>query len=559
MVSRKQVKLVWPAVLCAAAIVITPTPGRTASEADNRTPNSVRKFYADDPLPREPAARPVSGIAIRKVDHIYDFLNSSYVTPRREGKAAKHAPQPALDVNTLGEVPDSSWYTNRHAFQRMSIADLQRGPGNATPPSTKSAWVVVAAKSDGVTPGFVIEDGNKNRYVLKFDPPRSPEMCSAADVIGSKFFYALGYYTPENYVVHFRRENLEIGDGVMYRDPSGKKSPLTGHVVDGLLETQPMGPGGTYRALASRWLEGEVVGPFSYHGTRSDDPNDTILHQDRRVLRGLAVFSAWLNHHDTSEINTMDTLVTENGRQYLKHHLMDFGSILGSRGDGPKDPWIGHEHVIVRKKAVVQAVTLGVYVPRWQRSDYPKLKGVGLFDAWSFDPLEWIPEVPNSAFLMMDKVDAFWAAKQVAAFTDDEIRAIVATGELSDQRAADWIADCLIKRRDKIAQAWFSKVLALDRFRVADGILAFDDLSASYGTGTPRSYDVHWSTYDNDHGVLTPLSNASGTKLPPAPSATEYLAATIQCAGDSGQSCPAPVIVYLRCSGTEFRVVGIDR
>ena len=140
-----------------------------------------------------------------------------------------------------------------------------------------------------------------------------------------------------------------------------------------------------------------------------------------------------------------------------------------------------------------------------------------------------------------------------------KFRAMVETGKLSDPRAADWIADCLIKRRDKIAQAWFSKVLALDRFRVADGRLAFDDLSASYETGTPRSYDVHWSTYDNDHGVLTPLSNASGTKLPPAPSATEYLAATIRCAANPAESCPDPVTVYLRRSGTGFQVVGIDR
>jgi len=554
MVSRKQHVLTMRNAFWVAAIAVTGALGQQGSAEDHG-----RKFYADDPLWREPAPRPVSGVATRTVDHYYDFLDNTYVTPGREGKAAKHAPRPALDVNTLGEVPDSSWYTNRHAFHRMSIAELKRGPGNATPPSTKTAWVIVSAKSDGITPGFVIEDGNKIRYVLKFDPPSFPEMCSAADVIGSKFFYALGYYTPENYVVHFGRENLEISDGVMYRDPSGKKSPLTGNVLDKLLETQPIGPGGMYRALASRWLEGEVVGPFSYRGARSDDPNDTIPHQDRRVLRGLAVFSAWLNHHDTSDINSMDTLVTEDGRQYLRHHLIDFGSILGSRGDRPKDPWVGHEHVIARKRAVVQAVTLGLYVPRWERSDYPNLRGVGLFDAWSFDPLEWKPEVPNPAFLMMDKADAFWAAKQVAAFSDDEIRAIVATGELSDQRAADWIADCLIKRRDKIAQAWFSKVLALDRFRVADGRLAFDDLSSSYWSGTPRSYDVHWSTYDNDHGVLTPVPNASGTKLPPAPSATEYLAATIQCTADSGESCPAPVTVYVRRSGAEFQVIGIDR
>ena len=61
------------------------------------------------------------------------------------------------------------------------------------------------------------------------------------------------------------------------------------------------------------------------------DPNDTVAHQDRRVLRGLAVYASWVNHHDTSQINTMDALVTEDGRQYLKHHLIDFGSILGSQ------------------------------------------------------------------------------------------------------------------------------------------------------------------------------------------------------------------------------------
>jgi len=51
-----------------------------------------------------------------------------------------------------------------------------------------------------------------------------------------------------------------------------------------------------------------VVGPFSYRETRSDDPNDTIPHQDRRVLRGLGVFAAWLNHHDTRSINTWTLL-----------------------------------------------------------------------------------------------------------------------------------------------------------------------------------------------------------------------------------------------------------
>src|SRR5260370_33249811 len=107
----------------------------------------------------------------------------------------------------------------------------------------------------------------------------------------------------------------------------------------------------------------------------------------------------------------------------------------------------------------------------------------------------WKPNYPNPAFLMMDNEDAFGGAKQVAAFTDDEIKAIVKTGEYSDQRAADWIAECLIKRRDKIAQAWFSRVLPLDKFRIADGELAFADLSAARGIAPARTYNATWSTY----------------------------------------------------------------
>lgn len=556
MVSRKHLQLTSRVALWIAALVIA---GASAQPGLAEERGRNKKFYADDPLWQEPAPRPVSGIATRSIDHLYDFLDSTYVTPRREGKIARHEGRPALDVNTLGEIPDNAWYTNRHHARRMSIEELQRGPGNSTPPDSERPWRITSAKSDGITPGFVIEDSRKNRYVLKFDPPEYPELCSAADVIGSKLFYALGYNTPENYIVHFRREQLEIADGVKYRHPSGKRYPLTGRIVDRLLQEQPKAADGTYRALASRWLEGKVIGQFDYRGSRSDDPNDTIPHEQRRVLRGLAVFASWVNHHDTSQMNTMDTLVTEDGRSCVKHYLIDFGSILGSRGDRPKEPWIGHQNAVTHADAALRAASLGLYIPNWQRSGYPKLRGAGLIDSRSFDPLQWKPEAPNPAFVMMDKGDAFWAAKQVATFTDDEIRAMVATGKYSDQRTADWITDCLINRRDKIAQAWFSKVFALDRFRVADGRLEFDDLSADHTTGAPRSYEVNWATYDNDRGVLTPLSNSSGATIPHSPNRTEYLAATIRCAVAPARSGPGPVTVYLRRSEAGFEVVGIDR
>ena len=511
------------------------------------------KFYADDPLLREPAPHAVKQVARRDVDDLYDFLDNSFVTPRKEGKVVREGPHTAGDPNTLGDVPDNAWYTNRHYYHRMSIEELKRGPGNSTPPSA-GTWRIISAKTNGVTPGFVIEDDHKNRYVLKLDPPQYPEMASAADVIGSKALYALGYNTPENYIVHFRRENLEIAEGVTWRDASGKKHPLTARIIDELLRPQPKGEDGAYRGMASRYIAGKLAGPFSYAGTRSDDPNDIVPHEDRRELRGLEVFAAWLNHHDTKAVNSMDTLIDENGVHYLKHYLLDFGDILGSDGVQPKYAWSGHEYTIDGKTALVQMVTFGFDIPRWARAEYPNYRGVGRFDSKSFDPITWKPNYPNPAFWLMDREDAFWAAKQVAAFSDAEIRALVETGEYSDPRAARWIADSLIERRDKIAAAWFSRVLPLDKFSVVDGKLTFENLASGNDIGKGQ-YSVRWTSWDRDgHAIALPA--AAGFAVPAFAGDTHYLAATIRPAEVGNDD---PVTVYLRQGRTGTEVVGIER
>ena len=549
MVSHEQRNVVARMIVTAAfaaGVLAVPSVG-------GETP---KKFYSDDPLLCEPAPRPVKAVAKRDVDDIYDFFWNSFATPARARKDLRQGARPALDVNTLGEVPDSAWYTNRHFHRRMSIEELKRGPGNSTPPNPQGVWRVIAAKSDGVTPGFVIEDQRKNRYVLKLDPPQYPELSSAADVIGSKAFYALGYNTPENYIVHFRREQLGLSDGALWRDEGGKKRTLTKAILDGMLQGQPKGPDGAYRGLASRLIEGKLAGPFSYEGMRTDDPNDIFPHEDRRELRGLRVFAAWLNHHDTRSINSMDTLVEENGIRYLKHYLLDFGSILGSSGFASSDPWKGNQYYLYNKGTALDILTFGFLVPRWARANYPELRGAGRFDSWSFDPLSWKSDYPNPAFLRMDREDAFWAARQVAAFTDDEVRALVETGEYSDPRAAEWIATCLIKRRDKIAAAWFSSVLPLDKFRIVDGRLTFEDLGARAGVSNGREYSVRWASWDGD-GRSAPLAYATGSRVPAFRDDTQYLAATIQPAANKPGD--DPVTVYIRRGKNGPEVVGIDR
>ena len=89
--------------------------------------------------------------------------------------------------------------------------------------------------------------------------------------------------------------------------------------------------------------------------------------------------------------------------------------------------------------------------------------------------------------------------------------------------------------------------------------MVFDDLGASRGITTARDYDVRWSSYDNDHGRLTALPNANGTKVPSVGSGTDYMAATIGCGKAAEGACPGPVTVYLRRAGTAFEVVGVDR
>jgi hypothetical protein len=552
MVSRKQSLLIPRRIVVAglAGLLLT-VMGYAQSEG-----TATKKFYPDDPLWQEPLPHSTATIVRRDIDDLYDFLESRFVVPGKQEKLVKHQPVPAGNVNTLGEVPDSNWYTNRHGLRRMSIAELKRGTGNTTPPEADGKWRIIAAKSDGVAPGLVIEDLFGHRYILKFDAPNFPELASAADVISSKFFYALGYNTPENYIVHFDRDTLTIGEGVKWHDAHGRKHLLTPGVLDELLKRQPKDSAGMYRALASRFIEGDLVGPFSYKGTRTDDPNDLIPHENRRELRGLRVFAAWLNHTDVKQMNTMDALVTESGRQYLnrylKHYLMDFGSTLGSDADFPKNPWRGHVYPISPNLAAAkQVATLGLVTPAWLRAHYPKIRGVGAFEADTFEPVDWIPNYPNPAFLMMDDKDAFWAARQVASFTDEEIRAIVETGEFTDPRATDWITKCLIKRRDKIAQVWLSKLLPIDRFRVENDTLVFDDL-----TSTP-ALNVRWYSYNNDDDSFRLLANGVGMRIPEAGDSSRYLAAVID--SSSGSANGKSMTVFLRAVGATFEVVGLDR
>jgi len=515
----------------------------------------AQKFYDDDPVQKEPPPLNAEKVQGRVLSDYYDFFLNTFGKPGARHPQGK--PIPAQAVNTLGEVPDSAWYTNRHAKVRLSIPELVGGPSDENAPAASGLVTVVSAKTAGVMPGFRMEDSRGHRYFVKFDPLQNPEMATAADIISSKFFHALGYNVPPTYLFNLCTERMRVAPDATIVDARGKRRPMTGRDVTGILLDVPRGRDGCHRAVASLQVEGKPLGEFHYHGTRNDDPNDIVPHEQRRDLRGLRVFCAWLGHDDSRAINTLDTLVEENGVRFVRHHLIDFGATLGSDSNWPNSPRSGNGYWFAWKPAAVEFFTLGLAVPSWARVKYPHIPAAGRFEAQAFDPEKWMPFYPSAAFDNCLPDDAFWAAKQVMAFSDEEIRAIVKTGGYTDSRAEQWIADCLITRRDKIGKTYFTKVLPLDRFAIEDNRLVFDDLAVKYKLIASRDYTVQWSQFDNATEKKTPLPPETTLTLPRQMQATDdvqYFAADIQ-AGDKQKT----VTVYVRKKAGRVEVVGVDR
>ena len=151
--------------------------------------------------------------------------------------------------------------------------------------------------------------------------------------VATKIFWALGYNQVETFLTTFDPKHADIDPKATLRRPSGARTRFTQDDVNAILEHVARNADGTYRVVAGRLLPGKILGGFRYEGTRPDDPNDIVPHEHRRELRALRVFGAWTNLTDLKAANTLDTLVTENGRTVVKHYLQDVGSTFGMCND----------------------------------------------------------------------------------------------------------------------------------------------------------------------------------------------------------------------------------
>lgn len=391
------------------------------------------------------------------------------------------------NVNALDEVPDSSWFTNRIAQRRMTIPEMVRGPCDAKPldvDAPDGEWLIDQGKANGANPGFRVTVPGRGRFLLKADEEKHPERATGATAIATRLYHAAGYFTGCDTVIYIRPSLLRLKEGLTFTDNTGVMRAFDQARLDKMLEAATR-RGDRIRLVASQWLPGRPLGPFKYSGTRKDDPNDIIDHQDRRELRGQRLLAAWLGHFDSREQNSMDTWMSENGDDpdaspgHIRHWIIDFNDCFGSEWQ-----WegltkrINFSYYFDGGEIARDFVTLGLIERPWDNvKRSPDGEIFGYFESEQFEPEDWKPGYQNPAFLRMTERDGAWMARILSRITPDHVKALVAVGDYTEPRHRDYLTRVLIERRRKILERYLTRLSSLADFSTQGSRLCATDLA----------------------------------------------------------------------------------
>jgi hypothetical protein len=382
--------------------------------------------------------------AARGWNRYRDYVDDVLLDPLDERLALRGAAR-ALDLNSIDEVPTSTWFAVH--------------PAAATPVAIdhSAPLQVLDARFDGPDPYLVVRDARGTRYWLDFDAPGAPERRTAAAIVSSRLLRAAGYATLDCDIEAITREELALTPGASLTGEFGGADQLTAKDLDRFLGRSSLAAnGGKARVAASRIPAGTALGSFGERGVRADDPNDRIPHQDRRSLRGFALFAAWLDYATFREDRTLDVYL--NPQRFVRHYIRGLARTLGA---GPRAP---------QERAPEGFVAL---------------------TAPGFDPRAWAPLDPCAGFEALGWGDALWATRRLLAVTPEQIQEAVEAARLSDREQAVFLAGALMERRERIARAWLDHVNGADRFTVrrsAPGrwVLEFEDLGVRAGLRLPE-------------------------------------------------------------------------
>jgi hypothetical protein len=388
----------------------------------------------------------------------------------------------SLNANSLDEVADSSWFTNRIGARPLGIPELTRGacsPALLLDPETSpdGSWVIDHGKTNGSSPGFRVNIKGKGKYLFKGEPPDQPERPSSASVIGAAAYAAVGFNTSCEQVVYFKPSLLKLTPGLTRKGNFGAEEPFDQKVVDKILADSPH-RGGLVRMQASAWLDGYLIGPFRYVGTRKDDPNDIIPHESRRELRGGRLLAAWLDHFDAREQNSMDAWVTDAAGDkpkpdgspgHVVHYYLDTSDCLGSEWAWEEiSRRLGYTYIADWGDMARDLFTLGIPTRPWDTVRRKSgMEIFGFFDVEHFEADKWKNEYPNPAFSRMTERDGAWMARILARFTPEMVTALGRLSNFSDPAKTDYLVSVLQGRLDRILQRYLTRLSPLADVRVA--------------------------------------------------------------------------------------------
>jgi hypothetical protein len=412
----------------------------------------------------------------------------------------------AINVNAFDEVPDSAWFTNRIGRHPMTVESIMRGfcdehvlSPDSDPPGS---WLIDQGKPNGANPGFRVRLEGAGKFMLKADDKGQPEKASGATAIATRLYYAAGWWAPCDSVVYIHPELLKLKPGLTVTANDGVTRPFDEPALAGVL-ARASKRGDLTRMGVSKWLPGRILGPFTYSGTRPDDPQDVVPHEDRRDLRGARVMAAWLGHFDSREQNSMDTWLAldpsdpDSSPGVVRHWYLDLGDCFGSEWD-----WDGvtrrlnHAYYLDIPYLVEDFFTLGLIVRPWDRAERSKAGDVfAYFSEKDFAPEMWRGGYPNPTFNRMTERDAAWATRIIARFTHEAIDAAVRVADFSRRDQHEFLLHALEERRRRILERYFSKLSPIGDLRLERGatICGVDlaSLTATYPKDQFR-YSAAW-------------------------------------------------------------------
>jgi len=427
---------------------------------------------------REPIAEPA-----RRRFGLKGYIANSLFFRRLQRAVVPPGSRTAGNINALDEVPDSTWFTNRVGrVGQRTAADLALAPVAGVPIEAPLRLVLAEADELG-DPRIEVVDARGARYRFVFDTDANPEQRTTAGVVTARLLWGAGYNVPAHQIHHFRLDDLVVGSDLApatleAMNAAGLDGALVGQV---LARASRRGSDGRLRALAVASLPGREKGGWRSEGVRADDANDRVRHEHRRELRGLRVFASWVNFTDIKENNTVDLFVTRAEGGHLRHYLRGFDKSLGALRAEVDQNELGFEYAWDIREQAKAFVSLGLYTRPWELQPDTPYPAIGRFSAVAFDPARWRERYPYWPFWMLDRADAFWAAKLVMAFDRAMVEAVVDAAEISNPEAANYLVEVLWARRARIGARYFTGVSPLDWFEFSGRNLCMTDLALHYG------------------------------------------------------------------------------